>query len=122
MDSKLPEREEAGEGQQEGLPPSRGAACHRCRSARNREEARDPRAPPPPPPPVCTVRRREEAAAASTGAGGGGAGISGHGRNGLSGREGHPAAQWGLLLDSKCDRLPEVSTAGWSPGSGNVLL
>lgn len=31
----------------------------------------------------------------------------------------HP--QWGLLLDSRCDRLPAVSIPGWS-GSGNVLL
>lgn len=30
--------------------------------------------------------------------------------------------QWGLLLDSRCDRLPEASTLGWSPGSGKVLL
>lgn len=33
-----------------------------------------------------------------------------------------PAPQWGLLLDSRWDRLPEASTPGWSPGSGNVLL
>lgn len=33
-----------------------------------------------------------------------------------------PAPQWGLLLDSRCERLPEASTAGCSPGSGNVLL
>lgn len=33
-----------------------------------------------------------------------------------------PAPQWGLLLDSRCERLPEASTPGCSPGSGNVLL
>lgn len=36
--------------------------------------------------------------------------------------QGLAAPQWGLLLDSKCDRLPEVSIPGWSPGSEKVLL
>ena len=40
---------------------------------------------------------------------------------GPSGAE-QPAPQCGLLLDSRCERLPEASTAGCSPGSGNVLL
>lgn len=30
--------------------------------------------------------------------------------------------QWGLLLDSRCDRLPAASAPGWPPGSGKVLL
>lgn len=45
------------------------------------------------------------------------------GAGGTSGACGRPCPpQCGLLLDSRCDRLPGASTPGWSPGSGSVLL